>query len=121
MSPSFSNLSYAVPDSEKDLGFTGNHTRALLLSFTLSRLVQHQRGPLFALSTLRGLLRRYSSAVNVLVDIRSGVELPSTAVDAVLDLARSRGRALCSDQVVDAGFELAEGDLDVAALREMGA
>lgn len=69
-------------------------------------------------SPLRSLLGRHSSAVNVLVDIRGGVELPGTALDALPDLARSRGRALGSDEVIDAGLDLAERVLDVAALRE---
>jgi hypothetical protein len=72
------------------------------------------------LSPLLGLLG-HGSAVDVLVDIGSGVELTSTTLDTVPDLSCGRRSALGTDEVIDTGLEHGERVLDVAALRESGA
>lgn len=72
------------------------------------------------LSPLLGLLG-HGSAVDVLVDIGSGVELPSTALDTVPDLSCGRRSTLGTDEVIDTGLEHGEGVLNVAALRKSGA
>ena len=70
--------------------------------------------------SLRGLLRD-SSAVQMLVNIRSRVELSGTTLDTLPDLTGDRRGALRTDQIVDLGLEQAEALLDVAALGETSA
>ncbi len=64
---------------------------------------------------LRRLLGSGSTA-GVLVEVGGGMELPRAALDAVPNLASHGRGALGADQVVDAGLELGERALHVAAL-----
>ena len=68
---------------------------------------------------LGGLLGNGSS-VDVASYLGRAVELSDSSFDAVPGLARHRGSALSSNEVVDAGLELCERVLDVLAVGEAG-